>query len=102
MPTTNSTQETANPIIISKSKKAFVHSYMGAMTSYDNAVLNSDAALADVLYNNVFGLNSELVSAVKLEHLVAYIRREMKSLDQTTDASLNLGKYRWGDPPVFK
>eukprot|EP01122_Echinamoeba_exundans_P000229 TRINITY_DN101_c0_g1_i2.p1 TRINITY_DN101_c0_g1~~TRINITY_DN101_c0_g1_i2.p1 ORF type:complete len:323 (+),score=30.33 TRINITY_DN101_c0_g1_i2:105-1073(+) len=93
--------ETANPIIISKSKKSFVHSYMGAMTSYDHAVLTSDAALADMLYNNIFGLNKDLVTASKLESLIAYIRREMKALDQVSDSQLSLGKYRWGEPPTF-
>jgi cytochrome b pre-mRNA-processing protein 3 len=74
---------------------------MGAMTAYDHAVLSSDAALADMLYNNIFGLNKDLVTASKLELLIAYIRREMKSLDQVSDSQLSLGKYRWGEPPTF-
>jgi len=58
-----------------------------------------DAMLADALYRNFFVMDYQPGTAVKLEKMVAYIRREMSKLDDLTDEDVGRAKVRWGPPP---
>ncbi|VDL90396.1 unnamed protein product [Schistocephalus solidus] len=65
--------------------------FFGSLFAYDEAFLkNSDAALSAALWRNFF-LASPLVSAVQLETMVRYIRKQLAHLDSIPN-DIFLGK----------
>jgi cytochrome b pre-mRNA-processing protein 3 len=72
--------------------------WRGVLLSYDEGLVKGDAMLAAAIWRNLMG-SREDADFEKLAQIVGYMRREMKRLDNATDAEVADGQWKFkGDP----
>ncbi|KAJ1489693.1 ubiquinol-cytochrome C chaperone-domain-containing protein [Baffinella frigidus] len=71
--------------------------FYGAAVSYDYSLGGADALLASALYRNIFGCN---VRAVHLNEMVAYVRREVHTLNKMDSETFLRGRWTFGSPAL--
>jgi cytochrome b pre-mRNA-processing protein 3 len=72
--------------------------WRGVLLSYDEGLVKGDAMLAAAIWRNLMG-SREDADFEKLAQIVGYMRRELKRLDNATDAEVADGQWKFkGDP----
>jgi cytochrome b pre-mRNA-processing protein 3 len=72
--------------------------WRGVLLSYDEGMVKGDAMLAAALWRNLLG-GREDVDFEKLAQVVAFMRREIKRLDQVSDDEVARADFKFrGDP----
>ena len=80
--------------VLGKQMKAYSQFYYGSVVAYDEALLGSDALLAEALWRNIFHLDTQHTSPSDLYALTFYLRRQLssfadKKLDLLANANLS-------------
>jgi cytochrome b pre-mRNA-processing protein 3 len=81
-----------------KHLKDMFSQWRGVLLSYDEGLVKGDAMLAAAIWRNLMG-SREDADFEKLAQIVGYMRRELKRLDNATDAEVADGEWKFkGDP----
>ncbi|KAK3058943.1 hypothetical protein LTR09_000509 [Extremus antarcticus] len=71
--------------------------WRGVIFSYDEGLVKGDAVLAGALWRNLYKGNLE-TDVKDLALVTAWMRRELKGLDELSDEALSKAKVQFGDP----
>jgi cytochrome b pre-mRNA-processing protein 3 len=78
--------------------KDFHEQWRGSLMAYDEGLVKGDAQLAAAVWRNLFGSDKE-VDFKRLAEIVAYVRREVRSLEMVEDEVVARGEWRFGGDP---
>eukprot|EP00042_Codosiga_hollandica_P058369 m.878705 g.878705 ORF g.878705 m.878705 type:complete len:275 (-) comp59838_c0_seq5:62-886(-) len=88
--------------IVKHSLRELVDSFYGLTFAYDEGIMKDDHVLATALWRNMFHHAPDKSTASDIAALVAYVRRELHSLEQQdSEAILTEGKIVFGPPPIL-
>lgn len=75
--------------------------WRGILLSYDEGLIKDDAVLAAAIWRNVFkaDVNCDIEG---LALVTAYMRQQLKMLDELSDTAITEGKVKFGDPGQLK
>lgn len=72
--------------------------WRGVLVSYDEGLMKGDAMLGAAIWRNLLG-GKEDADFEKIAQIVAYMRRELKRLDNASDDEVAHGQWKFhGDP----
>eukprot|EP00912_Choanoflagellata_sp_UC4_P001920 UC4_evm2s1233 len=88
--------------IVKESTREFAAQFYGIVFAFDEGILEGDAVLAAAIWRNLMNARKHDLRMEDLAIMVAYIRREVKALDEmSSDDVLRKGIVRFGEPPVM-
>jgi cytochrome b pre-mRNA-processing protein 3 len=81
-----------------KYMKQMYENWRAVLLSYDEGLVKGDAVLAAAVWRNLLG-DREDVDFQKLAQVVAYMRKEIKRLDEASDNEVATGEWTFGEDP---
>ena len=81
--------------------KDLAQQWRGLLLSYDEGLIKGDAVLAAAIWRNVFKARED-VEIRDLAMVTAYMRSQLKMLDELSDQTLGEGKVEFDDPELVK